>query len=316
MMMKIVFFSLLALLSLDLIAVILLTVRADKLAAQVARENRALGRRPVRNRMDPISSTEEAAALTGRRKGLICSVGIVHNQGARPSQQDNKCVESVFGGAGVLAVVADGMGGLSGGEKVSGRIVQDVHAAAPQFRQNTMDTILPQMVESISADINKMLGPEGIYKSGSTLLAVLTDGKKFSWASVGDSRIYLFRGGVMNQVNPEHNQLTTEWMPEVQAGRMSIQDAMSNPDGKKLTSFIGMGKLRYLSASRSSIAIAPGDRILLMSDGVFGTLSDQQMAEILTNCPDVTQAASLMENQVLAAQARGQDNFTAVILGF
>ena len=47
----------------------------------------------------------------------------------------------------------------------------------------------------------------------------------------------------MNQVNPEHNQLTTEWMPEVQAGRMSIQDAMNNPDGKKLTSFIGMGRL-------------------------------------------------------------------------
>ncbi len=314
MMMKIMFFSLLALLGLDLIAVILLTVRADKLAARVAQENRALGRRSAR--MDPISNTEEAAALTGRRKGQVCSVGIVHNQGARPSQQDNKCVESVFGGAGVLAVVADGMGGLSGGEKVSGRIVQDVHAAAPQFRPNTMDTILPQMVESICADINKMLGPEGIYKSGSTLLAVLSDGKKFSWASVGDSRIYLFRGGVMNQVNPEHNQLTTEWMPEVQAGRMSIQDAMNNPDGKKLTSFIGMGKLRYLSASRSSIAIAPGDRILLMSDGVFGTLSDQQMAEILTKCPDVTQAASLMENQVLAAQARGQDNFTAVILGF
>lgn len=314
MMMKTVFFSLLALLSLDLIGVILLTIRADKLAAQVAQENRALGRRSAR--MDPISNTEEAAALTGRRKGQVCSVGIVHNQGARPSQQDNQCVESVFGGAGVLAVVADGMGGLSGGEKVSGRIVQDVHAAAPQFRPNTMDTILPQMVESICADINKMLGPEGIYKSGSTLLAVLSDGKKFSWASVGDSRIYLFRGGVMSQVNPEHNQLTTEWMPEVQAGRMSIQDAMNNPDGKKLTSFIGMGKLRYLSASRSSIAIAPGDRILLMSDGVFGTLSDQQMAEILTKCPDVTQAASLMENQVLAAQARGQDNFTAVILGF
>ena len=314
MMMKIIFFSLLALLGLDLIAVILLTIRADKLAARVAQENRALGRRSAR--MDPISNTEEAAALTGRRKGQVCSVGIVHNQGARPSQQDNQCVESVFGGAGVLAVVADGMGGLSGGEKVSGRIVQDVHAAAPQFRPNTMDTILPQMVESICADINKMLGPDGIYKSGSTLLAVLSDGKKFSWASVGDSRIYLFRGGVMSQVNPEHNQLTTEWMPEVQAGRMSIQDAMNNPDGKKLTSFIGMGKLRYLSASRSSIAIAPGDRILLMSDGVFGTLSDQQMAEILTKCPDVTQAASLMENQVLAAQARGQDNFTAVILGF
>ena len=56
MMMKIIFFSLLALLGLDLIAVILLTIRADKLAAQVAQENRALGRRSAR--MDPISNTE------------------------------------------------------------------------------------------------------------------------------------------------------------------------------------------------------------------------------------------------------------------
>lgn len=225
-------------------------------------------------------------------------------------------METVCGGRSVLAVVADGMGGLAGGERVSGRIIQDIHALAPKIQPGMQDTVLPKIVEWVSADINNMLGPDGIYKSGSTMLAVLTDGRGFSWASVGDSRIYLYRGGVMNKVNLEHNQLTTEWMPEIQAGRMDMQTAMRDPDGKKLTSFIGMGQLRYVSHSTSSIQLMPGDRIVLMTDGVFNILSDQQLAEILHKCPDVEQAASLMENQVLAANAPGQDNFTAVILGF
>lgn len=272
--------------------------------------------------MDRISTTQQttpidaATTLYAPSLGAVCTRAVVYNQGSRPSQQDNQCIEPVFGGKGVLAVVADGMGGLADGEKVSSRIIQDVHAIAPRIQPETQDTVLPQIVEHISNDVNNMLGPSGIYKSGSTLLCVLTDGTRFSWASVGDSRIYLFRGGVMSRVNIEHNLLTTEWMPEIQSGRMDAQTAMQNPDGKKLTSFIGMGALRYVSYSRSAIQLMPGDRIVLMTDGVFNTLTDQQMAEILMKCPDVAQAASLMENQVLAAHAPGQDNFTAVILGF
>lgn len=319
----VLFYSLLAALSLDLLAVVILTAMANQLEAQAAQEQLARKekrRSTARRKMDKVSVTEQtvpvSAAASGLRNSAVCTVGVVYNQGARPSQQDNKCVESVYDGKGILAVVADGMGGLSGGDKVSGRIVQDIHALAPKIKPETQDSVLPKIVEHISNDVNNMLGPNGIYKSGSTFLSVLTNGKSFSWATVGDSHIYLFRGGVMSKVNLEHNQLTTEWMPEVQAGRMDIQTAMSNPDGKKLTSFIGMGSLRYVSFSRSSIPLMPGDRILLMSDGVFNTLSDQQMAEILLKCPDVVQAASLMENQVLAARAPGQDNFTAVILGF
>ena len=105
-------------------------------------------------------------------------------------------------------------------------------------------------------------------------------------------------------------------MPEIRAGRMDLQSAVRNPEGKKLTSFIGMGKLRYIDYSRSAVRIMPGDRIVLMTDGVFSAVPDRQMAQILGQCPDVAQAASLLENQVLAAKIRGQDNFTAVILGF
>lgn len=320
------FYCLLSAFGIDLLLVVILSILADKLVEQQILDEAASIERKRHSaskiKIDQISTTQQTTSIDSSRnshslsRNGICSVGIVHNQGARPSQQDNQCVETVYDGKGILAVVADGMGGLSGGDKVSGRIIQDIHAVASKIQVGAQDTILPQIIESISADVNHLLGPSGIYKSGSTMLSVLTDGNRFSWAAVGDSRIYLFRGSIMSKVNMEHNQLTTEWMPEVQAGRMDLQTAMANPDGKKLTSFIGMGKLRYVSYSRSSILLSPGDRILLMTDGVFNTLSEQQMAEILRKCPDVAQAASLMENQVLAAHAPGQDNFTAVILGF
>ena len=307
-----VFFICLTLLSLDLLVVCVLTLMVERLDSRSEQPN---------PRMDPISRTEtstdsDPALRQPSGKAPVCAVAAIHNQGKRPSQQDNLCVESVFGGSAVLAVVADGMGGLSGGERVSGRIIQDIRAVAPKLEPSTTETVLPTLVERISGDVNRMLGPDGIYKSGSTLLVVLAERDRFSWASVGDSRIYLYRDGVMNKVNVEHNLLTTQWMPEIQAGRMDLKTAMQNPEGKKLTSFIGMGQLKYMDYSRRAIPVKPGDRILLMSDGVFNTLSDSQMAQILEKCTDVSQAASLLENQVLAMDAKGQDNFTAVILGF
>lgn len=270
------------------------------------------------------------AAAIGRYKGKIeetrsvpptppqgrPNVGVLYNQGKRDSQQDSWCIAPVFDGNGFLAAVADGMGGLSDGDKVSKRIIEDVKNLACGAEPQNLDKDLPSMVNYISRDINHMLGPDGIYKSGSTLLLVLTDGKRFSWAAVGDSRIYLYRAGVLNHVNQEHNVLTTELMPKVYEGQLSYQDAINNPDGKKVTSFIGMGDLRYVSYSQSSSEIMPGDRILLMSDGVFNTLSDQEMEEILSQYPDAKQAAKAIEERVLAINAKWQDNFTAVILGF
>ncbi len=241
--------------------------------------------------------------------------GKAHNIGRRPAQQDSFGKTEVFQGQGILAVVADGMGGLSGGDQVSQRIVMGMLAGAAQLAPCQIDGVLQQMVRNVNEDINQMLGPDGLYKSGSTLLAVLAGQDFFHWIAIGDSRIYLYREGRMLQVNQEHTQLQ-EWMPDILDGRMSYAEAVRNPDGAKLTSFIGMGKLKYVDCSLRGVGIAPGDRILLMSDGVFNTLSEQEMAEILGRYHDVQQAANVFEQHILAAQVPTQDNFTAVILGF
>lgn len=241
--------------------------------------------------------------------------GKAHHIGRRPSQQDSLGSTPVFQNQGILAVVADGMGGLSGGDQVSQRIVMEMLNMAAQLRTVQMDGVLIKMVKTVNERINNMLGPGGIYKSGSTLVSVLATKTCFQWVSVGDSRIYLYRDGSLLQLNQEHT-LLQEWMPDILDGKMSYEEAKQNPDGIKLTSFIGMGKLKHLDCSLRSIPIVPGDRILLMSDGVFNTLPEQRMAEILKKVSDVQQAASAFEQQILAAQVPAQDNFTVIILGF
>ena len=298
-MLQTVFIILLCLLVADLVVVFLLNRVAAKLRRQV--------------RSDKQKEREKLEKLEQEKKNAI-TVGRAHNIGARPSQQDSMGTTPVYQGQGILAVVADGMGGLSGGDQVSQRIVMDMLSMGAQNPMGQMDGILLQMVNRVNENVNAMLGPEGLYKSGSTLLGVLALKDRFQWISVGDSRIYLFRQGRMIQLNQEHN-LLQDWMPQILEGKMNYAEALQNPDGKKLTSFIGMGQLKHVSSCTGSVPLQSGDRILLMSDGVFNTLPESAMEQILTRCPDVQNAAAVFEQQIKAAQAPGQDNFTVVILG-
>ncbi len=327
-MMKVIFWVLLVLLAADLAAAAALTwcVRRIEDAAgrgerppvpdSPPKEERTVQKKAVQR---PVLTTDvRTEALPARGAAVKVGpawYGKAHNIGARPAQQDSLGQVELAQGRGVLAVVADGMGGLSGGEQVSQAIVRDMLSCAASLRPGQMDGVLQEIVKRVNDDVNRMLGPEGLYKSGSTLVTVLVQDDAFHWLSVGDSRIYLYRDGRMVQLNQEHT-LLQEWMPDILNGKLRYEDAVKDPDGVKLTSFIGMGQLKHVDASVRRIRLKEGDRLLLMSDGVFNTLSEPTMEQILAACPDVQQAASQFEKAVLSAKMPGQDNFTTIILGF
>ena len=242
------------------------------------------------------------------------SVGRAHNIGSRNYQQDSFGQTPILNNQGLLAVVADGMGGLSNGEKVSQRIVMKALDYGVRLANAPNADTLVHMVNVINQDINQMLGEENLFKSGSTVVATMVVKDHLWWASVGDSRIYLYRNGYLNQLTRDHD-LLQEWMTEVNKGRMSYEQAVSNPDGRKLTSFIGMGKLRYIGYNNVPFLLHPGDRILLMSDGVYSTVSNDEMVQILKAHTNVQDAADAVSGKIEAAKHRHQDNYTIMILG-
>lgn len=254
--------------------------------------------------------TETPKTKTSRFGG----VGKLHNIGSRGSQQDSLGVVEMENA--LFAVVADGMGGLEDGDKVSQKIVLTMMQDADQSKAASRDeSFLYQLVSHANREVSRMLGVSNQYKSGSTLIAVLAERNCFRWVSVGDSRIYLFRGGSLIQMNKEHIY-ETELLQQAVNNRISFHEAGTDVQRKRLTSFIGMGDLRHLDGSIHPVAVQPGDRVILMSDGVFNTISEQEIADIISSSENAREAADAMEYQVLARKNPRQDNFTAVILEF
>lgn len=258
----------------------------------------------------PSSQPQRAPALPNAERGTL---GMVHNVGRRKNQQDT--LGTTMTRMGLLAVVSDGMGGLSDGEKVSQKAVMGMFQAAGHVSPQPYENPLYEMLSEANEQVLAMLGPDQIYKSGATLLAVLADQGKFHWAAVGDSRIYLYCSHHLLQINREHiyrQQLIGEAVNK----NISFARAGADPQRDRLISFLGMGELKHIDGSLRPVEIRRGDKVLLMSDGIFNTISEAEIMNILESTKNAAEAASLMEKRVLEAGNPKQDNFTCIILDF
>ncbi len=295
------------------VGIALLLILAAAAAVLFKRRNarQTVGKPPKDKLKDMITEKiqEEAAYMSVK----TIQTGKLHNIGKREQQQDSLGMTDTKDG--IFAVVADGMGGLAGGDKVSQKIVMTMlqDAAVPSTSRSTGR--LFEMVAHANDEINRMLGMPDQYSSGSTVVAVYAGRDAFEWVSVGDSRIYLYRGGRLIQLNREHTY-EEELLWQAVNGEITFAEVQENPRRKGLTSFIGMGRLKYIDGSRRPLSVRPGDRLLLMSDGVFNTLPEQEICDILKAYGDPQRTAAVMEERVLQYQRSKQDNFTAVILAF
>lgn len=256
----------------------------------------------------PPAETESLAAAS------LPLVGKLQALGARQSQQDCFSVSppELYPTHGLLAVVADGMGGLEAGDQVS--------QAAVGAMMNTYFTLHgdepPQqrllfLLQAANGAVNHMLGPERIGQSGSTLAAGLLLDHRFYFVSVGDSRICLYRDGALYQLNREHVYRHELELRAVN-GEGSLEAASTHPRASGLTSYLGMGQLRWIDQSEQPVLARPGDRFLLMSDGVYNALSEQELCHALAL--EAPKAAKALGQMVSAKAWPGQDNYTAVIL--
>lgn len=280
------------------------------------REERRMGQNrqesaDSRGRTERLAAGESAGSLPAPAGEI--RVGKMHHIGKRKTQQDSLGVTDVPGG--LFAVVADGMGGLSDGDKVSQTIVMTMLQELSGADAAGKSGRLFEAVSLANDVVNQMLGMQEQYVSGSTVVAVLAAKDGFEWVSVGDSRVCLYRGGRLIQLNREHNY-ESELLWQAVNGEISFAEAEENPKRKSLTSFIGMGKLKYIDGSVKPMEAAAGDLLLLMSDGVFNTLSEEEICGILEEYPEPRQAAREMEERILSYDRPNQDNFTAVLLQF
>lgn len=256
----------------------------------------------------------EAPETTGVTKTISAMpVGAMQHIGNREDQQDSYGISPLNDTTnGFMAVVADGMGGLSNGKLVSSTVVRcflecyrDMAAS-----KNSQELLLESAIRA-NAQINQLL--RGAARSGSTLVAAMIRGDRLHFLTVGDSRIYLYRGGALLQLNREHIY-QEELMVKAVNRTVSVAQVTGDRQAHALTSYFGIGQIPHIDRNDIGIKLIPGDKLLLASDGVFGTLSQEQMEQAMALPPD--QAAQTMKELVLDADRPHQDNNTALVVEY
>jgi protein phosphatase len=205
-----------------------------------------------------------------------------------------------------LLVVADGMGGHRGGETASRLAVEaigDVFGRSEEALEKRMiaaiETANERVYRCASAD------PE-LAGMGTTVVALcLGEGGEAWVAHVGDSRLYLLRDGKLDALTADHS-LVAEMQRQ---GLLSAEEAQVHPRRNELTRSVGVEPSVETEVSR--IAVKPGDRFLLCSDGLCGYLGEDEIREVL-GCERPPNAARILVDH---ANARGgHDNVTVQVV--
>lgn len=244
------------------------------------------------------------------RSGVVTAASI-HELGARDDQQDAFGITGEDSPEhGVLAAVADGMGGLVNSGQVSSALIEGMmEAYAPDSGTAPARQLQMLFIQALGR-VEKLM-QDSTVQSGSTLVACLVKDNGLSWLNVGDSHIYLWRGGGLVQLNQDHDFRHDLTMLAMQ-GDMELSEADSDPRRENLTSYIGKGFPRKVDWNQEPVRLMAGDKVLLVSDGVYRALSQEEMADCL--CAGAQQSVQELRAVINKKNHPQQDNYTAIVL--
>ncbi len=203
-----------------------------------------------------------------------------------------------------LFVVADGMGGSRAGEVASQLAVSTFEGLAGT--RGLPEQLLRSTIAEANARIHEAAERDGTKAGmGTTITAALVADAAVSFGHVGDSRAYLWRDGVLQQLSDDHS-LVGEL---VRRGALTPEEAERHPQKNIITRTVGTETA--LDVDTWTLEAAPDDVFLLASDGLNNMIRDAEIASILAAAPSLAHAAREL---VRAANAAGGvDNITALL---
>ncbi|HEY8606364.1 MAG TPA: PP2C family serine/threonine-protein phosphatase [Noviherbaspirillum sp.] len=233
--------------------------------------------------------------------------------GDRQEQQDRAALLTSARAPGYLmAIVADGMGGMSGGALAAEQVIRTAKQAFDLFSPQTDDiaTLLRDIAHEAHTVI-KLTAISSEKKPHSTMVVLLlTPGRSAYWAHVGDSRLYRFKGPNCADRTIDHSYVEKL----VQEGRLSRDEAKEHRLSNVLVSALGSHEQEPEVAVRRYDGLADGDAFLLCTDGLWHYLEDAEFgAALAMNTP--RQASEMLITKARErAAGTAADNCTLAIV--
>ena len=242
---------------------------------------------------------------------MNASTGI--HKGDREYQQDQLAFLSHPRVAGcVLGVVADGMGGRSGGRKASDQVMMTARQLFDRYSPEHDDTpsILKQIVQEAHLVI-KLTAISAEQEPHSTIVAFLINPNgECHWIHAGDSRIYHFNGNKLVKRTMDHSYVQTL----VDRGELTEDEANVHPQSNILMGCLGAEDdppmdLHFIEQIR------PGDILMACSDGVWHYFSSSELGSVLSSLSPREATEFLIEKARSRAHGGG-DNLSLIVVKF
>ena len=224
-----------------------------------------------------------------------------------------------------LYAVCDGMGGHNAGEVASKMAIETLHAFIAKSQGEEKDITWPYGLEpTLSFEANRLktaikLANKRVFKAadnredytgmGTTLVAALVNDGTLTVGNAGDSRCYMVREGKLSQLTRDDSWVSAAWAE----GLLSHDEIDRHPLRNVITKAVGAKD--NIDLDTGETRLAPGDIVLLCSDGLHGMLTDVQILALLNPAPgDLEKAAGALVDA--ANEAGGKDNVSVVLLRY
>lgn len=211
-----------------------------------------------------------------------------------------------------IAVVCDGMGGEKGGKLASSIAVETYLSQLKALlrREMTIEQLRELssfcVAQANTAVYQYALSHPDCKGMGTTLVSVITDGEIALVSNIGDSRAYLVRDGKLSRITHDHSVVESL----VEAGDITAEEARTHPDRNLITR--ALGPEASAACDTYELKLKVGDQLLLCTDGLIVTATDEQIERMICDADDIDDALTALI--ALARQYGAPDNVTAVLL--
>lgn len=244
------------------------------------------------------------------------------------NNEDRYAVASFFNNAQervpvLFAVLADGIGGHRGGEVAAelavNNIMQSIAKGDGKYSRHLIENAVSEASEAIAAHSS---ANEELKGMGSTCVIAWIIADKLYTGYVGDSRIYLMRGGRIQQLTTDHS-----WVQEaIEKGIITPEMARDHPNVHVIRRYLGSpvppdpdfrltlfdGEGAHHPENNQGVKLLPNDVVLLCSDGLTDLVWNDEILEIVRSKPSLKEAARALVD--LANERGGHDNITVVLI--
>lgn len=226
----------------------------------------------------------------------------------RSGNEDNFCTD-VNASRGIF-VVADGMGGHAAGEVASEMAVEIVRQHLAAVFDLDSEEVVQRVADTLKLANREIHGrtltETDKHGMGTTASVLILAGTRYLIGQVGDSRVYLLRGGAFTQITKDHSYV----QEQVDAGYLTPEQARYHPYSNVITRCVGASPDVEPDIYRGEVQ--GGDVFLVASDGLTGMVDDRRLAQLLSSRADPERKV-----QALISEANGRgglDNITAIVV--